>query len=80
MIVDMIVDIVGRQEEKNMNNNSKQVNYTLEAHLGSISISCKGWNYDIRSWSAKNREFCRSITLTKNEVIKLRQLLNSLNI
>lgn len=61
---------------------------------GSLSESSKGWKkeikliswnqkeakYDIREWSPDGEKMGKGVTLSKEEIINLRDLLNSMNL
>ena len=63
---------------------------TIINHIGVISTSANGWNfelnrvswygnepkYDVRSWSADHTKMGKGITLTEDELIALADLLN----
>lgn len=67
--------------------------FSIEDELGVISTSKSGWNlelnliswggrpakYDIRSWDPEHKKMGKGITLTKEELSSLRELLNSIN-
>lgn len=67
--------------------------FSIEDKLGVISTSKSGWNlelnliswggrpakYDIRSWDSEHKKMGKGITLTKEELSSLRELLNSIN-
>ncbi|MBO5099767.1 MAG: YdbC family protein [Treponema sp.] len=67
--------------------------FSIEDKLGVISTSKSGWNlelnliswggrpakYDIRSWDPEHKKMGKGITLTKEELSSLRELLNSIN-
>ncbi|MCR4822662.1 MAG: hypothetical protein K5873_07310 [Treponema sp.] len=48
--------------------------------LNKISWNKKPAKYDIRSWSADHQKMGKGVTLTVEEVCKLKELLNSLEI
>lgn len=64
----------------------------VEKTFGVLSTSKAGWNmelnyvswggrpakYDIRSWDAKREKMGKGVTFTKDELVKLRDLLNSM--
>lgn len=68
--------------------------YEIIQHLGVISTSAKGWQkqlnliswndrppkYDLREWSPEGETMGKGITLTKEELLALRTLLNSLEL
>lgn len=68
-----------------------EFNYEIVKNLGSLSESSKGWRkelnliswnekeakYDIREWSPDGSKMGKGVTLTKSEIISLRDLLNA---
>lgn len=48
--------------------------------LNSVSWSGREPKFDIRSWSADHQKMGKGVTLTKEEVISLKELLNSVDI
>ncbi len=48
--------------------------------LNKISWNKKPAKYDLRSWSADHQKMGKGVTLTAEELIKLRELLNSIEI
>ena len=68
--------------------------FSIEDKLGVISTSKSGWNlelnliswggrpakYDIRSWSPDTKKMGKGITLSKEELIALKNLLSSIDI
>ncbi len=68
--------------------------FSIEKNLGVISQGKGGWNlelnfvswggrpakYDIRSWSADHEKMGKGITLTKEEAVALKNLLNNLEL
>ncbi len=68
--------------------------FNIEKSLGILSTQKSGWNlelnyiswgnrdpkYDIRSWDPKHEKMGKGITLKKEELIALRDLLNSLDL
>lgn len=68
--------------------------YEIIQHLGVISTSAKGWQkqlnliswndrppkYDLREWSPEGETMGKGITLTKEELLALRDLLGKLEI
>ena len=71
-----------------------EIKFDIEEHLGIIGESSKGWTkevnviswnsrkpkIDIRDWDEEHVKMGKGITLTKEEFIKLRDLLNSIDI
>ena len=68
--------------------------FSIEKTLGVISEGKGGWNvelnqvswskrpakYDIRSWSPDHEKMGKGITFTKEELLSLKNLLNSISI
>ena len=68
--------------------------FSIEKNLGVISQGKGGWNlelyfvswggrpakYDIRSWSADHEKMGKGITLTQEEAVALKNLLNNLEL
>lgn len=68
--------------------------YSIEKNLGTISEGKAGWNlelnliswggrpakYDIRSWAPDHQKMGKGATLTKDELIALKNLLNNIEI
>ena len=66
--------------------------YEIVEELGVISESSKGWTkelnliswngaqpkYDIRDWAPEHQKMGKGITLTKEEALKLAELLNNI--
>lgn len=66
--------------------------YEIVEELGVISESSKGWTkevnliswngaqpkYDIRDWAPEHQKMGKGITLTKEEALKLTELLNNI--
>jgi hypothetical protein len=48
--------------------------------LNSVSWSGREPKFDIRSWSADHQKMGKGVTLTKEELISLKELLNSVDI
>jgi len=71
-----------------------EIKYTIEEEVGVISESAKGWRkelnliswnerdakYDLRDWSNNREKMGKGITLSKEELVKLREILNKLEI
>ena len=67
-----------------------EIKFEIEKELGSISESPKGWTkelnliswngkeskYDLRDWSPEHEKMGKGVTLSKDELKKLRDLLN----
>ncbi len=71
-----------------------EIKYDIEKNLGSISENSKGWSkqlnliswnerpakYDLRDWSPENEKMGKGITLSKEELCDLRDLLNKIDL
>jgi len=71
-----------------------EIKYEIIENIGVISESSKGWNkelnlvswndrepkYDIRDWSPDHEKMGKGITLTKEELKELKELLNNMDI
>lgn len=71
-----------------------EVTFNIEKKLGVLSTTAKGWNkelnlvswngsspkYDLRSWSSDNSQMSKGITLSKEEMVALKEILNSLQL
>lgn len=70
------------------------IKYEIKEEIGVIAESAKGWTkelnliswngkdakYDLRDWSPANEKMGKGVTLSKNELIKLKELLNSIEL
>ena len=68
--------------------------YEIIERVGTISEGARGWNkelnfiswndrepkFDIREWSEDHSKMGKGVSMTKNELIALRDLLNSLKL
>ncbi|WP_177528704.1 YdbC family protein [uncultured Treponema sp.] len=68
--------------------------FSIEQKFGVLSTSKKGWNlelnsvswggrpakYDIRSWDAEHAKMGKGVTLTKEELKALRDILDGMNL
>lgn len=71
-----------------------EIKYEIIKPLGALSKSASGWakelnliswndrepKYDLRDWSADHQKMGKGVTLTKEELLALRELLNSLEL
>ena len=71
-----------------------EFNYQIVANIGSLSESQKGWKkelnliswnekeakYDIREWSPDGSKMGKGVTLSKEEMIALKELLKNFEI
>ncbi len=70
------------------------IKYEIVKAIGVLSKSASGWSkelnliswndrepkFDLRDWSADHEKMGKGLTLTKEELIALRELLNSLSL
>lgn len=68
------------------------IKYDITAHIGTISKSEKGWTkelnlvswngrdpkYDLREWNPDHDKMGKGITLTKDELLELKKLLETI--
>ena len=68
-----------------------EIKFEIVEHLGVISESAKGWKielnlvswndrepkYDLRNWSENHEKIGKGIALSKEEVMKLKEVLNN---
>ena len=69
-----------------------EIQYELIQNIGVLSTSASGWSkelnliswndrepkYDLRDWSPDHEKMGKGVTLTKEELVALRELLNSM--
>ena len=69
------------------------IKYEITKHIGILSESAKGWTkelnlvswndrepkYDIRDWSPEHESLSKGITLSDEEIIKLKELLEAID-
>lgn len=67
-----------------------EIKYEIVEEIGVLSESAKGWKielnlvswnerepkYDLRSWSEDHEKMGKGITLSKDEMIKLKEIIN----
>ncbi|MGV8983440.1 YdbC family protein [Clostridium sp.] len=70
------------------------IKYEIKETFGELSESSKSWRkelnliswndkeakYDIRDWSPEHEKMGKGVTLSKEELIKLKTLLNDMNL
>ncbi len=70
------------------------IKYEIKENLGTISESSKGWvkelnliswnekeaKYDIRDWDSEHKKMGKGVTLTVEELKKLRDILNEIDL
>ena len=68
-----------------------EIKYDIVEHIGVLSESAKGWKtelnlvswgerepkYDLRNWSDNHERIGKGIALSKDEMLKLKELLNN---
>lgn len=71
-----------------------EIKYEIVKKIGVLSTSASGWakevnliswndrepKYDIREWSADHEKMGKGVTLSKEELLALKQLLNGMEI
>lgn len=71
-----------------------ELKFEITERIGILSESAKGWSkeinlvswndrepkYDIREWDPEHEKMSKGITLNKDEVIKLRDCLNEMDL
>lgn len=71
-----------------------EIKFQIKETIGFISESAKGWNkelnliswnekeakYDLRDWDAEHKKMGKGITLTVEELKKLRDMLNEMKL
>lgn len=70
------------------------IKFEIEKEIGKLSESAKGWTkelnliswngkeakYDLRDWAPEHEKMGKGITLSIEEMIKLRDILNNINL
>lgn len=70
------------------------IKFEIKENVGTISENNKGWSkelnliswnereakFDIRDWSPEHEKMGKGITLSKDELIKLREILNNMKL
>jgi hypothetical protein len=70
------------------------IKFEIQEKLGTISEGAKGWKkevnlinwngrdpkYDLRDWDQDHEKMGKGITLSREEIIQLKQILNGLNL
>lgn len=70
------------------------IKYEIQQTIGVLSENNKGWKkefsliswndnapkYDVREWDPEHQKMGKGVTLTREEVIKLRELLNGIDL
>lgn len=69
-----------------------EIKYDIVKEIGVLSENSKGWRkelnliswndgepkYDIRDWAPEHEKMGKGTTMTKDEIVKLKELLNSI--
>jgi len=83
--------MAGKEKEKEKD---REVTFQVEEHIGVIGVSPTGWKkelnmvswngnpakYDIREWDEDHSHMSRGITMNKEEVKALTEILNGLQL
>lgn len=70
-----------------------KITYTIQNVLGDLSVAANGWKkeltytswnnrdekFDLRSWNPDHSAMTKGITLTKEEILKLKDILNDID-
>ena len=70
-----------------------EIKYEIKENIGVLSESANGWakelnlvswndkepKYDLREWDSNHEKMSKGITLSKEELIKLRDILNDIS-
>ncbi|WP_053957056.1 YdbC family protein [Inediibacterium massiliense] len=71
-----------------------EIKYEIQETIGAVSESSKGWTkelnliswngreakYDLRDWAPEHEKMGKGITLTQEELKKLREILNQMEL
>ncbi len=71
-----------------------EIKYEIIKTIGSISENNKGWSkelnliswnereakYDLRDWDPEHKKMTKGVTLSKEELIKLKEILNEMEL
>ncbi|WP_216830489.1 YdbC family protein [Alkalihalobacterium elongatum] len=71
-----------------------EIKYEIEQSIGVLSENAKGWKkelnlvswngreakYDLRDWDSNHEKMGKGLTLSKEEIIELKAILNQLDI
>ena len=71
-----------------------KITVTIEDELGDLSVAANGWKkqltytswngrdpkFDLRSWSVDHKSMTKGLTLTKEEMIKLKVILTNIDL
>ena len=70
-----------------------KITYTIQDVLGDLSVAANGWKkeltytswnnrdekFDLRSWNPDHSAMTKGITLTKEEILKLKDIMNDID-
>ena len=70
-----------------------KITFTIEEELGDLSVASNGWKkqltytswngrnpkFDLRSWSDDHNAMTKGLTLTTEEMVKLKEILNAID-
>ena len=70
-----------------------KITYTIQDVLGDLSVAANGWKkeltytswnnrdekFDLRSWNPDHSAMTKGITMTKKEILKLKDILNDID-
>ena len=70
-----------------------KITFTIEEELGDLQVASNGWKkqltytswngrnpkFDLRSWSDDHNAMTKGLTLTKEEMVKLKEILNAID-
>ena len=70
-----------------------KITFTIEEELGDLSVASNGWKkqltytswngrnpkFDLRSWSDDHNAMTKGLSLTKEEMVKLKEILNTID-
>jgi len=71
-----------------------EIKYEIKENLGVLSENNKGWSkelnliswndreakFDVRDWSPEHEKMGKGVTLSKEELVKLREILNGMDL
>lgn len=71
-----------------------EIKFEIKKELGVIAESTKGWTkelnliswndkearYDLREWAPEHEKMGKGVTLSKEEILKLREMLNQMDV
>ena len=58
-----------------------KITVTIEDELGDLSVAANGWKKQLTytSWNVDHKSMTKGLTLTKEEMIKLKEILNGID-